>query len=108
MLCNIPPENSVIVCPDSNFQQTLPELNVWLFAITVADFIFVPTDEKSNFQEIFPVEEPSVRAMYTWNQNQGKKKKLTITTNKLNNANTITYEINKLRHFGNNIKWTIT
>lgn len=64
-ICYIPPENSVELCPACKCQQTFPEWKVWLLAMIETDFIVIPAGAKSNFQLILPIEEPSVRAMYT-------------------------------------------
>ena len=61
----VPPQNSVVVRPDCKDQQTFPVWKVWLLVLIETDFIFIPTAAKSNFQLIRPVEEPSVREMYT-------------------------------------------
>lgn len=61
----IPPENSVLILPDCKCQETFPVWKLWLQAMTETAFIFIPTGAKSNFQLTDPVEDPSVRDMYT-------------------------------------------
>lgn len=63
----IPPGKSTVFRAERKLQRTLPEWKVWLKARTDADLIFVPTEAQSNFQLIFPKEDPSVRARYTYN-----------------------------------------
>lgn len=85
----VPPENSVVVWPDCKYQQTLPVSKVWLLALIETDFTFISTAEKSNFQLIRPIEEPSVRAMYT----------LTKTTQVKTHTARLLYSLNILLHF---------
>lgn len=62
----IPPVNSAITWSAWECQQTVPDWKVWLLAMIETDFIFSPAGAKSNFQLILPIDEPSVRAKYTW------------------------------------------